>query len=204
MAKIQELFPSLLSSGRLSRATALNRQLKREIEILTKIDEEGLRWSKKHYIGGYSSYGSLTQLHRTSPNFADLEKALAPLVRQMVRKLEWDLGGRSLEMTTCWANRMGPGTHHTLHLHPHSVLSGVYFVDCPPGSSIFKIEDPRMSQLMAAPPRKANCQSKNRNYIEFQPKAGEYLLFESWMKHEVPPNRSRKPRLSISFNYEWV
>jgi uncharacterized protein (TIGR02466 family) len=201
---IQEVFPSLIATGRLAGNTKLNKELLREINILAEMDEPGVRWSKKNYVGGYSSYSSLTQLHHTSPNFAELEKGLRPHVKQMIKKLQWDLLGRKVEMTTCWANRMGKGTHHTLHLHPLSVLSGVYFVATPQGSSRFKMEDPRMERLMASPPRKTNSDRKNRPYIEFDPRPGDFILFESWMKHEVPPHRGDKPRVSISFNYEWL
>jgi uncharacterized protein (TIGR02466 family) len=203
MQKIQELFPSYIYTGHLTSKNLL-RELKREIEILPSIDIEGQRWSKKNYIGGYSTYASLTQLHQTSPNFGDLEKRLRPHMRKMIAKLEWDLMNGKIQMTTCWANSMGKGTHHTMHIHPHCVLSGVYFVDCPAGSSPFKLEDPRMSKMMAAPPRKMSCQIRNKNYIEFRPKAGDFIIFESWMKHEVPPHRGDKPRLSVSFNYEWL
>ncbi|MEI7573769.1 MAG: putative 2OG-Fe(II) oxygenase, partial [Phenylobacterium sp.] len=27
--------------------------------------------------------------------------------------------------------------------------------------------------------------------------------WESWLRHEVPPNQARTPRISISFNYAW-
>jgi uncharacterized protein (TIGR02466 family) len=29
-------------------------------------------------------------------------------------------------------------------------------------------------------------------------------LFESWLRHEVPPNPAASERISISFNYAWV
>ena len=201
---LQEIFPSVIAVGKLPQSSKLNRELMREIEILSTMDDAGVRWSKKNYIDGYSSYSSLTQLHHTSPNFSELEKKLRPHVKQFVKKLQWDLLGRKVEMTTCWVNRMGKGTHHTMHLHPLSVISGVYFVSRPPGSSPFKMEDPRMERMMASPPRKASANWKHKPYIEFAPTPGEFILFESWMKHEVPPHRGDKPRVSISFNYEWI
>lgn len=201
---IRPLFPSYIQQGRLPGAARLNGLLRHEIRVLSETDQEGRRWSKKNYVGGYSSYNSLTRLHKMSPDFGQLEKLLRPALRAFIRKLEWDLMGRKIEMTTCWANSMGKGTHHTMHLHPHSVISGVYFVDAPSGSSPFKLEDPRMARLMAAPPRRSSCRLENRNYVEFPPTPGQFLLFESWMKHEVPPHRGTRPRLSISFNYEWV
>ena len=33
--------------------------------------------------------------------------------------------------------------------------------------------------------------------------AGNVVLFESWLRHEVPPNPVDAERISISFNYNW-
>lgn len=201
-SKFETLFPTYIYRGRLS-ASALNRDLAKEIRTLSEIDREGQKWSRKNYVGGYSSYASLTKLHKTSPNFGELEKRLRPHIRKFIKKQKWDLLGRKLEMTTCWANKMGYATHHTLHTHPLSVISGVYYVDVPPGSSSFKIEDPRLGFLMNSPPRLASAPASEQNYILVPPKVGEFILFESWVRHEVPPHLGRKDRLSISFNYEF-
>lgn len=201
-SRVEMVFPSYIYRGSLSGAARLNKDFVREIAALEKMDHYGREWSRAHYTGGYSSYSSMTQLHMTSPNFGELKDRLAPHVAKFVSALKWDMRGRKLRMTTCWANSMGQGTHHTLHLHPMSVISGVYYVNLPAGSSPFKIEDPRMGFLMAAPPRKASAPANQKNYIEIRPKPGEFILFESWMRHEVPPHRGKLPRLSISFNYE--
>jgi len=29
------------------------------------------------------------------------------------------------------------------------------------------------------------------------------LMWESWLRHEVPMNMSGEERISVSFNYEW-
>jgi uncharacterized protein (TIGR02466 family) len=49
--------------------------------------------------------------------------------------------------------------------------------------------------MMAAPPGKA--------FVSLPAKAGEVVLFESWLRHEVPPARYAGERISISFNYAW-
>jgi uncharacterized protein (TIGR02466 family) len=203
-SKLESVFPTYLYRGSFASTTVFNRELAREIAALESIDTHGVRWSRENYIGGYSSYSSLCHLHQTSPNFAELERRLAPHVRKFVRRLNWDLLGREVRMTTCWVNAMGNGTHHTLHLHPASVLSGVYYVDAPKGSSPLKIEDPRMGLLMASPPRKTSAPEQEQNYLLLPPKAGHFVLFESWMRHEVPPHRGSRRRLSVSFNFEWI
>lgn len=201
---IEMLFPSFIYRGQLTNVRAFNREVALEIQALENMDDYGREWSESHYVGGYSSYSSLCNLHQTSPNFSQLEKKLAPHVSRFVKKLNWDLLGRKVRMTTCWVNAMGNGTYHTLHVHPSSVLSGVYYVDTPKGSSPLKIEDPRMGLLMASPPRRAKAPAREQNYLSLEAKPGQFVLFESWMRHEVPPHRGDQPRLSVSFNYEWV
>mgnify|MGYP000930157589 CR=1 FL=1 len=45
---------------------------------------------------------------------------------------------------------------------------------------------------------------ENLNFYNFIPKAGQVVLFESWLRHEVCQNTTNKNRISISFNYDWV
>ena len=203
---IHSVFPSSIYVGKLNHQISknLNKHLKRESYVLSEIDEEGIKWSSDNYENGYSSYASLTHLHKTSPYFAELEMRLKPHVQKMIRHLQWNLMGKKVEMTTCWTNIMGMGAHHTLHIHPYSVLSGVYYVEAPKGSCPIKFEDPRMDSFMAAPPRKADAPFGTQPYIHFPPIAGQFILFESWMRHEVTPHLIDKERISVSFNFEWV
>ena len=102
-----------------------------------------------------------------------------------------------------WVNINRRGDYHNLHNHPHSWLSGTYYVQTPKGCSGLKFEDPRLDRFMAAPPRKAGCRPENQPWITIPAKAGNVVLFESWMRHEVPINQRRTERISISFNYNW-
>jgi uncharacterized protein (TIGR02466 family) len=56
---------------------------------------------------------------------------------------------------------------------------------------------------MAAPPRARDARRVNRPWITLSARAGELLLFESWLRHQVLPNRDSRERVSISFNYNW-
>ena len=74
----------------------------------------------------------------------------------------------------------------------------------PEGASAIKFEDPRLAMMMAAPMRKADVRQELRNFIYIAPEEGEVLLWESWMRHEVPLNMADEERISVSFNYSWV
>ena len=57
--------------------------------------------------------------------------------------------------------------------------------------------------MMAAPTRKANARKELRNFIYVAPEVGDVLLWESWLRHEVPINLADEERISVSFNYGW-
>jgi len=142
-------------------------------------------------------------MHLASPTFAALQERLAPHVARFVRALELDLRGRPLAMTDCWVNIMPRRAVHSGHLHPLSTLSGTYYVETPAGSAGLKFEDPRLERMMAAPPRRVAASRTSRPWVVMPALAGHFVLFESWLRHEVPPNAARTARISISFNYSW-
>ena len=38
-------------------------------------------------------------------------------------------------------------------------------------------------------------------FVYLKPAPGTVLMWESWLRHEVPANRAAEQRISISFNY---
>jgi uncharacterized protein (TIGR02466 family) len=194
---IRTLFPTLLYTAALQPrgSRAFNQQLLREIRQLQHDDAAGRRWSRKNYPGGFTSYGSVNRLHTVSPTFALLERKLAPHVRTFCRKLDLAVPARELAMTDCWANVMPRGVVHGLHLHPLSTLSGTYYVRVPHRSPGLRLEDPRLDRMMAAPRRRA--------WELIDVSEGEVVLFESWLRHEVPANPASAERISVSFNFNW-
>jgi len=196
---VGQLFPTLVYLTPLGGATAaLNRELLAEARKIRGRDAAGRRWSARNYPGGYTSYGSLDQLHRMSSTFIALRERIDRHVGRFATALGWDLRGRPLRMTDCWANLMGQGAAHGLHLHPQAVVSGTYYVRVPRGAPGLKFEDPRLASFMAAPRRRAGT------HVTIPARAGSLILFESWLRHEVPACRAPGERVSLSFNYHWL
>ena len=73
----------------------------------------------------------------------------------------------------------------------------------PEGASAIKFEDPRLAMMMAAPVRNTHARDELRNFIYVTPEESEVLLWESWLRHEVPLNLTDEERISVSFNYNW-
>ena len=202
---LHSLFPTRVWAAPLQRggARVLNRQLLRECLQLRIDDAAGRAWSQRNYLGGFTSYGSVSRMHTVSPTFAALARLIDRHVARFAKTLQFDLLDRRLEMTDCWVNIMPQGVVHSLHLHPLSTISGTYYVQTPAGAPGLKFEDPRLDRYMAAPPRLPEAQADNRSWVMLPAKAGSLLLFESWLRHEVMPNPITRERISISFNYSW-
>ena len=203
---LTSLFPTLVWRSKLSAKAAktLLPSLVRDAKLFRELDSVGERWSRENYFGGYTSYSSITDLAFRSSGFAELKQWIDREVSKYTRALELDLGQGRLEMSAFWVNIMGQGCHHSFHLHPLSAVSGTVYLQVPPGSGAFKIEDPRLPAFMASPPRKKSARRENQRFFDISPARGELVLFESWLKHEVVANRSRRDRISVSFNYDWV
>ena len=202
---LQRLFPTFVHVAPLqgSGVAAFNARLLRECLQLRADDAAGRRWSQRNYPGGYTSYGSQSRMQRISPTFAALERKLQRHLRNFTRALEFDLDGRELVMTDCWVNIMPRHVVHGLHLHPGSTVSGTYYVRTPRGAPGLKFEDPRLDRFMAAPPRRAGASVDARSWHTVPARAGNVVLFESWLRHEVPANTVDTERVSISFNFSW-
>src|SRR5687768_15554978 len=202
---IRAWFPTFIYSEPLQKSglDRLNAELADECRRLRDFDAAGRKWSAKNYPGGYTSYASMNELQRFSSTFAALEKKLMRHVRAFAHTLEMDLRGRTVTMTDCWVNIMPETAAHSLHLHPLSFSSGTYYVVTPRGCPGLKFEDPRLSKFMAAPPKRADARPANRTHITLPAEAGNVILFESWLRHEVAANRMSEERISISFNYTW-
>lgn len=174
-----------------------NEQLLDECYALSEDDVAGQKWSKKNYLGGYSSYSSINNLHEISPTFAALQKEIAKHVAKFSKELKFELGSNKLQMTDCWLNIMPQGTVHGMHIHPISTISGTYYLKTPKGCSSISFEDPRLINFMAAPTK------KDAPIVEYEAKEGHVVLFESWLRHAVSANPVPAERISISFNYNW-
>ncbi len=166
-------------------------------------DEAGQDWCEENAYPGYTSYASLTDLDWRFPIFKNLVKVLDKHVAAFVEELQFDLDDKKIKLHSLWINILPYGGVHTSHIHPHSVISGTTYINMPEGTSAIKFEDPRSAMMMAAPLRQTKARKELQNFVYFAPEPGEVLLWESWLRHEVPVNMADDDRISVSFNYGW-
>jgi uncharacterized protein (TIGR02466 family) len=203
MATIETLFVTRLYKAAIDAAPGLNDEIDALCRSLAVDDTAGIRWCRKNGYPGYTSYASLDDLAWRFPAFKMLARHLDRHVADFAKELALDLGGRKLVLDSLWVNVLPEGGAHASHIHPHSVISGTYYVAMPEGAAALKLEDPRHGLMMAHPPRKKAAPRELQAFVQVPAEPGTLLLWESFLRHEVPVNRSTEERISVSFNYRW-
>ena len=204
MAKTKLLFSTPLYHASLADSGNFDMgELEKSCWSIAQDDEAGQKWCDENNYPGYTSYASLSDLTWRSPFFEELKNLLDLHVKTFVEELDFDLEGRNLKLEDLWINILPEGGNHSAHIHPNSVISGTTYISMPSGSSAIKFEAPRHSMMMAAPSRIKDAKEYLKPFIYVNPSVGDVLLWESWLRHEVPANNSSEERISISFNYSW-
>ena len=102
-----------------------------------------------------------------------------------------------LVVTQCWTNKNPPNSKHHEHVHPNSIISGVFYFrqskTLPPIQFSKSIQDG-----IKLNPEKYN--QLNSETFLLPMVDGELVLFPSSLRHSVPFNKGNETRYSMSFN----
>jgi uncharacterized protein (TIGR02466 family) len=170
----------------------MNLNLLQEVQVEQQRDRAGEKWSN---VLGWHSVNNLHQRE----SWAEFNKVILHNVSEIANFLRWDLQQFSLEITTCWAIVNGKMAHNSVHNHPNSILSGVYYLQAPENCGGIFFSDPRpASQMLIPPVKEFNLWTFPK--VSYKPHAGMMLLFPSWLLHGVEMNMSEEFRISLSFN----
>ena len=102
-----------------------------------------------------------------------------------------------LVVTQAWTNRNPPHSKHHEHVHPNSIISGVFYFrqskTLPPIQFSKAVQDG-----VKLTPEKYN--NLNSETFLLPMVDGELVLFPSSLRHSVPLNKGNEERFSMSFN----
>ena len=102
-----------------------------------------------------------------------------------------------LVVTQAWTNKNPPNSKHHEHVHPNSIISGVFYFrqskTLPPIQFSKSVQDG-----IKLNPEKYNHLNSETFLIPMVD--GELVLFPSSLRHSVPINRGNETRYSLSFN----
>ncbi len=185
-------FPTPIWHYQIADYENINTTLLQEIYLEQQSDPQGEKWSN---VLGWQSINNLHQRDR----FAQFVQIININVLEVANFLQWDLQKFSLHITTCWAIMNGKFASNSVHNHPNSILSGVYYLKAPENCGGIYFNDPRPASQMLIPPV-TDFNLWTHPKVSYKPNVGTMLLFPSWLLHGVDLNMSDEVRIAISFN----
>jgi uncharacterized protein (TIGR02466 family) len=117
-------FPTSIWHFEIDNYQELNAVLLQEIYREHQRDRQGEKWS--NVLGWHS----VNDLHKRD-RFQNFTQVIQKNVLEVAAFLHWDLQQFSLNITTCWAIMNGKLASSSVHNHPNSILSGVYYFKAP-------------------------------------------------------------------------
>ena len=194
--KLAEAFGTPVSTHLWPESTELNAALAHSI-LARKDGDAGVM---KSNVGGWHSSSDL--LEWPDPACAALKKRVLSAVLDMIGLTAQPPQGAAPDVRLeAWANVSKAGDYNSVHDHPSSLWSGVYYVEAFREST----KDPLNGKLEFFDPRPAVHHTGGA----FAPATGRFLvapipglmvLFPGWLAHMVHPFRGDGRRISISFN----
>jgi len=160
------------------------------VDELKHIDT--LEWIEQKANGNFKSKDTYLLNHEQFKNIKNfIYESLNKFTKEVL------MSDQRLVVTQCWLNKNPKGSKHHEHVHPNSIISGVFY---------FK-QDPKLPPIsfsksiqhaMKLDPKKYN--NLNSETFLLPCTDGELILFPSNLKHSVPINMGDEPRISMSFN----
>lgn len=196
---LEALFPAPLAVFEVAEAPLLNPRLAAE-SLARRDASPGLQRSN---LGGWHSDDDF--FAREEPGARALRQHILDALFALTRRVSpaFDFQRQALQAEG-WINVLEPGGLNTPHDHPGWVWSGCYYVQVPEGdhdgAGAIEFLDPRTNIRTLTVEGAACFMSKHR----VRPRAGQLLIFPSWLRHWVYPNDSDELRITIAFNARFV
>jgi uncharacterized protein (TIGR02466 family) len=160
----------------------------------------------ENYEGGFTSLFTSLSLDNIKAH-GQLQEAIYGVSSAFLKELKYDKNEDRCSIVT-WANVMRTYGHHRPMNHPHTQLSGMFFVKCDDKSPPVVFDNPtnvfRMHELQIRDPN--NYTPYTSPLFSLQPKPGTMLLWPSWMTYHIPklsPNAS-VPFIFVSFTVDYL
>mmetsp|Transcript_16179 Transcript_16179/g.31613 ORF Transcript_16179/g.31613 Transcript_16179/m.31613 type:complete len:246 (+) Transcript_16179:317-1054(+) len=182
-------------------------------ELLHDMEKNGQRSQKRKSAKGSG--------FRTDDSFLQTQTPQIKALMQHIYRFSnhvWQFGrGKPFSQARLevrgWANVMRHGSHHTIHVHPGAVWSGVYYVKVPKGVGDLDkgyVDNSQGCLVFMDPRHGIQMTTVNSNDSQFVdkmevcPATGMIVMFPSWLSHFVPYLEMQDERIAVSFNLHAV
>jgi uncharacterized protein (TIGR02466 family) len=119
----------------------------------------------------------------------------------------FDLTNYFLVTNELWVQEFSSlgGGYHSPHTHWNGHISGFYFLKCSEKTAYPIFHDPRSGRMMNLLPEKDTSKlTLSSSSINFKPKPGTFIFFNSFLQHEFVVDHGIEPFRFIHFNLQAI
>jgi len=160
------------------------------VDELNHIDT--LDWIKQKANGNFKSKDTYLLKHE---QFKNIKNFINESINKFTKEISQS--DQRLVVTQSWMNKNPKGSKHHEHVHPNSIISGVFYFKQDPKLPPISFSKSIQSAIKLDPKKYNNLNSET---FLLPCTDGELILFPSNLKHSVPINMSEESRISMSFN----
>ena len=153
---------------------------------------EGIEWKPQVANGNFKTKDSYLTKHEQLKDLTSFFKECIDDYCNTIINSE-----QRLVITQLWGNRNPKGSKHHEHVHPNSIISGVFYLR----------QDPKLPPIQFSKSNQDSMQLDPRKYNNYNAEifllpctSGELILFPSNLRHGVSVNIGEEERISLSFN----
>ena len=153
---------------------------------------ESLEWKEQPVNGNFRSADSyLTKHEQLQKIVLFFKECIDDYCKTIINS------DQRLVITQLWGNKNPKGSKHHEHVHPNSIISGVFYLR----------QEPKLPPIQFSKSNQHAIKLDPKKYNTFNAEtfllpcvAGELILFPSNLRHSVPTNMGEEERISLSFN----
>ena len=194
-SRLAFLFPTVVQVSDIPNAPDINRNLMQAINAVIATTPNNLpsSWACHLYTTIHSPLDLLAR-----PDFGEVKRQIEIEASRFADHLRIDRGRGQLKIQDCWLNVYSTADSQEIHCHANSLVSGVYYVKAPPGSSPLTFHHPLADEMLK--PSYVEMTDINCYGASFEAIEGRMILFRSSLRHSVKPSKISDQRVSIAFN----
>ena len=103
-----------------------------------------------------------------------------------------------------WINENLHGHSNMQHIHVGSHFSAIYYIDAPKDCGRLVFHDNNDAKEVLNYVGKGFGDRDFYNYFVEDPAKNKFVIFPSFIRHSVEPNRSHEPRISVAFDLNCI
>lgn len=162
-----------------------------------------LAGDSKNYEGGFTTFFNRQDLDHVT-GIKALKEAIYGVACAFGRELKYECNYDKCSIQL-WVNVMRKGCYHPPHNHARSTFSGTFYAEVSDEMSPFIFFNPTKDFRMHDPVvRPEDAGPFTSEQMIMKPQTGSMSMWPSWLYHHVPQMQVEGPRISLSFNVDFL